>query len=97
MKGAWSLVSAVYQVARAQAVLDESIKSLIDAMDDASKLAKDYAPLTGHHLDSDSIVRDILLEIIKGARLVTLYCKMRPSSECYLQWKLTLSYSNCTT
>lgn len=78
MKGAWSVVNAAYQIARAQADLDQSIVSLIDAMDHACNLAKDYAPLKGRHTRGDSIVRDILREVIKSASVINVYCKTRP-------------------
>lgn len=80
MKGAWSLVSAAYQVARAQADLDTSVEALIDAMDDGCRLAKGYAPLNGRHSQTDSIVRDLLREVIKGASVVKVYCEKRPKS-----------------
>lgn len=80
MKGAWSLVSAAYQVARAQADLDTSIEALIDAMNDGCQLAKEYAPLNGRHSQTDSIVRDLLRQVIKGASVVKVYCEKRPKS-----------------
>lgn len=84
VKGAWSLVNAAYEIARTQADLDTSIETLIDAMDDSCKLAKEYAPLTGCHSHTDSVVRDLLREVIKGANLVKVYCKKRPKSECVM-------------
>lgn len=44
VKGVWSLVNAAYQVARAQTELDEHIKGLVDAMNEACALANFHAP-----------------------------------------------------
>ena len=84
MRGAWSLVSAAYQVARAQSDLDNSILALIDAMDDGCQVARDHAPLKGRHSSSDSVVQDILREIIKSANLVKVYCDKRPKGTCLI-------------
>lgn len=80
MKGAWSLVSAAYQVARALADLDGNVEALIDAMEDGCKLAKDYAPLNGRYSHTDAVVRDIIREVIKGASIIKVYCEKRPKS-----------------
>lgn len=93
VKGVWALVSATYQVVRAQADLDDQIQALIDAMNDSCKVAKDYAPLNGRRLGSDSIVQDILKEVIKGANLVQLYCEKRPTSAYILEWGMSSTIS----
>lgn len=78
VKGVWSLVSAAYQVARMQAELDESIKSLIDTMAEACKLSTSFPAKL--YENSDSIARAILKEVIKGASLIKIYCEKRPTS-----------------
>lgn len=61
--------------------LDERIEGLIDAMDNGAKGAKEYPPLEGRRAWKDSVIRDILREIIKGANIVKVYCQKRPKSE----------------
>lgn len=79
-KGAWSLVNAVDELARAQPGLDTSVQALINAIDSSSKLAKENAPLKKRYTFKDSVVRDMLREIIKGAHIVKVYCEKRPES-----------------
>lgn len=83
VNAAWKLISFAYQVVQAQAILDKSITALIDIMAHNTKLAKHYAPLKGRHMDSDSIVQDILREVLSGASAVFAYCEKRDSGEYF--------------
>lgn len=80
MKGTRSLVKAVYEIARVQHGFDERIEGLINAMDTGSKVAGEYPPLDGRHNWKDSVIKDMLREIIKGANIVKVYCEKRPKS-----------------
>lgn len=88
VKGAWSLANAAYETICAQRDLDTSIEALIDTMDDACKLAKKYTPLNGHHSPRDSIVHDILKEVIKGANAVKVYGEKRPKGTSLMKLRL---------
>lgn len=78
VKGTWALVRAVHEIARVQPYLDKRVVALVDAMDTGSKVAKEYAPTKGRHVSKDSVVRDMLREIIEGANIVKVYCEKRP-------------------
>lgn len=82
MKGVWSLVNAAYQVARAQADLDDHIKGLVDAMNEACGLARIHAPIKGRHKGTDSIVSEILRLVIQGASVISGYCEKRVKRMC---------------
>lgn len=75
-----SLVNTVFQVIKAQADLDENVKALIIEMGDACKLVKERAPLEGASNDADSIVEEILKEVVASASIIHLYCEKRSSS-----------------
>lgn len=80
MKGAWSLANSVDKIARAQPDLDKSVGALIHSMNAGSGVAKAYTPTKGRHNSKDSIFRDMLKEIIKGANIVKVYYEKRPES-----------------
>lgn len=80
VKGALSLVASTHQITRTQADIDDGVGALISAMNTGSELAKKYAPLNGRYSPDDVMFRDMLKEIVKGANIVKVYCKKRPSS-----------------
>lgn len=96
LRGVWILVDAAYQIVLVQTNLDKHIKTLINLMDDVCGLAKDYTPLKGRHSSSDTVVRDIWKEVIKGANIVKLYCEKRPSG-VYLEHPLRHETSSSET
>lgn len=85
MKGVWSLVNAAYQIARAQTELDERIKGLVDAMNEACGLARIHAPLKGRYNETDSIVGEILRQVIQGANVISGYYEKRVKGTCLVR------------
>ena len=81
VKGIFTLVNTVFQVIRAQADLDDDVKSLLAEMDDACKLAKEHAPLEGVANHTNIIVEQILAEVVTSANVIALYVKKRSSSK----------------
>lgn len=92
IKGVWSLVSAVYQVARAQADLDKSIQDLIQEMAEGCALAKEHAPQRRQRPTIDVIIRDILKEVSRSANIVKVYFEKRSSSTSYLVFDRSFSH-----
>lgn len=88
VKGVWTLVNAAYQVAQAQTELDEHIKGLVDAMDEACDLAKIHAPLKGRYKGTDSVVSEILGHVIQGANVISGYCEKRGKCTCSVKLSL---------
>lgn len=82
MKGAWSLVHAADELTRVQPAVDTSVGALIGVMNVGSKLAKEHAPVKGRYASKDSVVREMLREIIKSAHIVKVYCEKRPEGVC---------------
>ena len=67
---------------KTQVIRDDTIRQLVEEMDESCKAAKEAAPLRDRSSHSDEVVVKIILQIIQCTYFVKEYCSERSFGMC---------------